>query len=249
MDDTHPVTTGVLDLPAPLFGAVDALLAGVLPPLARVALWGVVAGAGSMLLYALISPQARIAHGRRELVERRRQLERYDGELHAAMPLVAGLLRQALGQVGRTAWPALLASLPLLALMAWLSTGYGHRYPDPGSAPAVSVDPSGPAPRWLAPTADTPPRILLADAAAPALLDLWLQAPVTRLHPPRWWNCLLANPAGYLPAQGGIRELRIDLPRRELLAVGPAWMRGWELAFFTALLATSVLVKRLARIA
>lgn len=239
----------MLDLPAPLFAAADAALDGVLPPLARVVLWGAVAGVASMLLYALISPQARIARGRQQLRERRRQLERFDGELGDAMPLITGLLRHALYQVGRTAWPALLASLPLLALMAWLSTAYGYRYPDPEQPPAVSVEPPGPVARWLAPTATTPPRILLTDPAGSAVRDLWLQAPVTRLHPPRWWNHLIANPAGYLPPGSGVREVLIDLPRRELLPVGPAWMRGWEVAFFTALLTTSVLVRRLARIA
>lgn len=246
---TSAPATGVLDLPAPLFAAADAALDGVLPPLARVVLWGALAGVASMLLYAVISPQARIAHGRQLLRERRRQLERFDGELGEAMPLVTGLLRQALRQVGRTAWPAMLASLPLLALMAWLSTAYGHRYPDPERPPAVRVDPPGPAAHWLARTGTTPPRILLTDAAGPAVRDLWLRAPVTRLHPPRWWNHLIANPAGYLPPGSGVREVRIGLPRRELLPIGPAWMRGWEWAFFGALLATSLLVRRLARIA
>ena len=52
---------GLLDLPAPLFDWVDNRLLSMLPPLARIVLWAVVAAVASLAIYRLFSPQRRIA--------------------------------------------------------------------------------------------------------------------------------------------------------------------------------------------
>jgi hypothetical protein len=234
---------GLLDLPAPLFGWVDAQLGGVLPPAIRLLLWGAVAGVVSMLLYRVLSPQAAIAHGKRELLGARRALDGHRGSFDEAQPLLRRLLRLALRQVGRTGWPALLASLPVLCLLAWLSSAYGHTFPAPGSAPRLETVPAALTAEWVQ---ASPPRIALDAGGERA--DVALAAPVTLLHKRRWWNVLIGNPAGYLPAATAADLIRIELPRREYVALGPSWLRGWAPLFFTALLATSIALKVGARI-
>ena len=117
-------TTRVVEIAATIFAPIDGLLASVAPPLARLALWGAASGLASMLLYRLLSPQRRIALGKTELTQARRDLDACDGDLKDAWPLMRRLLNVALAQVWRTAGPVLIASLPLLGLLAWIDSAY-----------------------------------------------------------------------------------------------------------------------------
>jgi hypothetical protein len=63
-----------------------------------------------------------------------------------------------------------------------------------------------------------------------------------------WWNRLIGNPLGYLPDDGPVERIDIDLPPRHVLSVGPEWVRTWLMPFFGALLVTSLLIKIVFRI-
>jgi hypothetical protein len=128
----------ILEVPAPLFAWIDGLLQGLPAPM-RLLLWGIAAAVLSMWLYRQFSPQQRIAQGRREQSRARARLDAFDGELTAAWPLIRDLLRASLVQVARVTGPAVLASLPLLFLLVWLSAAYGHAFP----AGAVAQGPDG----------------------------------------------------------------------------------------------------------
>lgn len=240
---------GLLDLPGPLYGWLDAALSGFLPPLARIIVWGVVGGLASMALYALLAPQGRIAEGKREAAEARRALDSHDGALADAGPLIGRMLRLSLEQVRLTTMPAVIASLPLLTLLAWMSTAYGHRFPDNGEAAAVEAQPASAQAEWIGSAAqDAPPRILVRDGDGAEIARLSLPVPVSVIHEWQWWNLILGNPAGYLPDDPRIERVQIALPRRHFLSFGPQWARGWELPFFTALIIASVALKLGARI-
>jgi len=232
---------GVLDLPAPLFAWVDNLMTS-LPTVVRLVLWGVAAGAFSMWLYRKISPQDRIARSRQEQLDARRRLDEFDGELTEAWPLIRRLLALSGTQVGRVLGPAVLASLPVLCLLVWMSTAYGHAYPD--EPPRVHVTPSSLEARWI-PAPGHPPRIRVT-GSEPVVVPL--AAPVPVIEKRHWWNALIGNPAGYLEENSPVERLDIELPRREFVNVGPGWMRGWEMLFFVSLLAASLVLKRLLRI-
>jgi hypothetical protein len=243
---------GLFDAPAPLFAWLDALLATVAPPLLRLVLWAALAGLLSMLLYRALSPQRRIARGKTDLAAAQKALDTYDGNLRDAWPLMRHMLATALRQVGRTGGPALLASLPLVCMLAWLSTAYGYAYPQPGVSPRIDTEPAQLEAQWVDPRrtgapVDEPPRILIAQEGR-IVADVGLPAPVRVIHKRQWWNWLLGNPAGYLPGDAAVDHIRVELPHREFLAFGPGWVRGWELTFFIVLVAVSVAVKLLLRI-
>lgn len=244
---------GLFDLPAPLFVWVDAKLAAVLPPTARLVLWGVLGALVSMGLYRFLSPQGRIAQGKRDLAQAKQRLDAYDGEMDGAWPLIRGMLGTAFAQVGRVGGPAILASLPLLALLTWISTAYGYGYPEPGGRPEVQVTPPGLQAEWVErnpgeAAAAGVPHVRLSEEGRGVVADVPLAAPVPVVHKRQWWNTLLGNPAGYLPADALVERVRIALPKREYLPVGPAWARGWELTFFAALIVMSLGLKWVARI-
>jgi hypothetical protein len=241
---------GLFDVPGPVLGWLDGLLEAVAPPVLRLVVWGAVAGILSMWLYRVLSPQARIAHGKAELLAARRSLNAYDGALEGAWPLLRHMLRVAVRQVGRVGGPALLASLPLVCLLAWLSTAYGYSFPPPGDAPSIRTAPVELEARWIdgRPTGGQQepdaPRIRVGDSNTPAVAEVPLPEPVPIIHKRQWWNVLLGNPIGYLPRDSAVDVIRVGLPRKEYLSAGPRWVRGWELPFFSVLVVVSLALKQ-----
>jgi hypothetical protein len=244
---------GVFDLPAPLYAWLD-VQASALPPAARLAAWGVLAGLVSMGLYSLFSAQPRIRRGKQEIRQAQQALDAYDGELAGGWPLIRRLLSLALGQVGRVTGPTLLASLPLLSLLAWLSTTYGHQYPAPETAPEIHTTPPYLNAVWVDDRQDDapylqPPRVVITDPSRRVVADVMLHSPVSVIHKRQWWNLLIGNPLGYLPGDAPVERIRVELPRRTYLSFGPQWARGWEFGFFLPLVAASLALKIGARIA
>lgn len=240
---------GLFDLPAPLFALLDSGLGTFAPPLARLLIWGAVGAAISMGLYWLISPQRRITAAKAEALAARQALDAHEGEFGAAWPLMRRMLALALRQLGLVLLPAVVASLPVLFLLAWLSTAYGYGFPTDEAAVAVRVTPeaydarleqdsSGPAAHAA----------VVVDGRGEEALRAPLPAPVTMLHKRQWWNALFGNPAGYLPAAGEIEWIELDLPERRYLPFGPAWLGAWYTVFFTSLLVVSIVIKVVWRI-
>lgn len=246
---------GLFDAPAPLFTWLDTQMGNVAPPEVRIVVWGIVGGVVSMLIYRAISAQDRVARAKVELAEARRELDSYDGEFTGAWPLMKRQLGLALAQVGRVGWPAVIASLPLLCLLVWASTAFGYRYPPAGTTPDIETRPGGYQAQWNDPgvadaahSSNGSPRIVVRDNSQGVVVDIALVEPVPVLHKRKWWNTLIANPAGYLPEEGSLNRVHVALPRKEYLPFGFDWMRGWETAFFGPLLAASIALKILIRI-
>jgi hypothetical protein len=238
---------GLLDLPAPLFAVLDELLGSLAPPTLRLMIWGVVAAVLSMGVYWLLSPQARIAQAKADAVAARRALDAYDGEFAGAWPLIGRVLRAAMRQLGLVTWPALLGSLPVLALLVWLSTAYGHSFPSHAGI-SVRTLPEAAAARAQPIEADTGHQVVVLDHAGNVMERIPLSAPVPTIHKRQWWNALVGNPVGYLPDSSRLEWIELGLPQREYLTVGPAWLRAWYVVFFSVLLAASLAIKVAARI-
>ena len=244
---------GLLDLPAPLFAGLDGLLSGVAPPTLRLVLWAVIAAALSMAAYWLLSPQARIAQAKADALAARRALDAYDGELAGAWPLMGRVLRTALRQLGLVTSPAVLGSLPVLALLAWLSTTYGHSLPADGTPIPVRTTPAAGEVRVQAVQAEADAvaaghQVVVLDQAGNVVGRYLLSAPVPTIHKRQWWNALIGNPIGYLPDSSPLEWIELGLPQREYLPLGPSWLRAWYVVFFGVLLAASLGIKVAARI-
>jgi len=240
------MSIGLFDLPAPALTWLDARLATVLPAAWRLVLWGMVAGAFTMGLYWRLSPQKRLGEVKRRLAASKAALDQFDGEFQDAFPLMRTMLSQALQQIGLVIGPALAAMVPVLCLIAWLSTAYGYRFPEPLAEIGVRTLPTTFSAALVAarPTADDlRPRLRIVDTSGRMAHEQILGAPVTTLHSRRWWSALIGNPAGYLPDALGVERVDIDLPRQRYLPFGPAWLRGWEAVFFVALSMAALAIK------
>jgi hypothetical protein len=239
---------GLLDFPGPLLDWLDAALGHVVTaPGLRLVVWGVAGAVLSMWLYWALSPQVRIARIKSEALAARRRLDAHDGAFADAWPLIGRMLRLSLRQLAVVTWPAVLASLPVLFLIVWLSTAYGYSFPAADQPVEVRAFPAPHQARLVnghdPQHGESRPHIEIADPQGRAIGDLDLAAPVSTVHKREWWNALIGNPAGYLPEEWPVERVEIDLPRSEYLPFGPWWLRGWEAVFFGSILACSVAIK------
>jgi hypothetical protein len=235
---------GLLDLPAPVFDFVDRSLLGALPPLLRLVLWAIAGAAISLALYRLLSPQRRIAQAKAAALDARRRLNAHDGDLETALPLMRQSMTAALRHVGLVFPAAIIASLPVLALLIWLDAAYGYQLPQDRQAPAVSVEPATYSGQWRSDGS-----VEVRDQSGTEVARLALAEPITHIEKHQWWNVLIGNPAGYLPEKGPIDSITIALPERQYLPIGPDWLRSWVTVALTVLVIASLLIMRLARIA
>ncbi|MPZ38754.1 MAG: hypothetical protein GEU95_11940 [Rhizobiales bacterium] len=236
------VKMGLLDLPSPALSWLDASLATALPSTARIVIWGTVGAAVSMSLYWLLSPQQQLA--RIAIGERRLKMAMRDGGAEMADDLASAgrLLWLAITRIGLMLVPALVSAVPVVCLMTWLHTHYGHEFPPPGQKASIRVEPAAFEGRWIA-HEDRAPRVDVVDDRGIVVHSVSMPAPVPLIHKRVWWSFLIGNPLGYLPSAGSVERIEINLPERRYLFVGPEWIRGWEAPFMTALLVGSVLLK------
>lgn len=243
---------GIFDMPAPLLAWVDHHAAMVMPAWLRLALWGGIGALVSMVLYRQLSAQDKIVRGKNELNQAKQRLNAFDGEFNEAWPLMRDMLNQALRQVMRVGWPAIVASLPLLFLLSWLSNTFGYAFPPAGTSVQIQTVPGRYEAVWVDPPAGNAtdlPRIVVFDENHIQVAETQMQAPVPVIHKRQWWNGLFGNPVGYLPVRAPVERIQPGLPRQQHLAFGPQWMRGWEFIFFVSLLVVSIILKKQLKIA
>lgn len=221
---------------------MDAQLATLASPTGRLVIWSAIAGVLSMGLYGMFSPQQRIADARAGLAHVQRRLDRFDGELGDALPLLRRLLGLALRQLALVLGPALLALAPLAVLAGWLGNHYGYAFPSPGQEVQVRTAPEQLQARLVQPQAAAP-HIALEDAGGRRLQAIELTSPVPLLRKPGGL-ALEAAGSGRLPADAPVDRIELDLPQREYIAFGPSWMRGWAFVFFCVLTVVALAIKR-----
>lgn len=257
---------GVFDLATPVFGRIDGAMSGWLPDWGRLSIWALLAAFVSMGLYRLTSSQSRLAANKKEIAALQKKLADFDGPFSEVWPLLGRNFALAGRRLWLTLMPALIASVPVIFILAWVSNTFDARPPEVGAAIEVEAIPSDghqlPPLRWQGdgevlkdgesvwsvpwPSGERP--LQLVDSDGTVLLTLPTAAPVGTVHQPRWWNKLFGNPAGYLPSPGDVDTLELALPQPELLPFGPEWLRGWMAFFFGVVIVLSLLLKFLWRL-
>ncbi len=252
---------GLLDFPAPLFSWVDAVLMGPLPPLMRLCFWGVFGGGLSMLIYQVLSPQDRLAQVKKQAARALKTLAGYDGDFEGLWPLLKNSIGLSLKQIGLALGPTIAASLPVLFILVWMSNTYDGAQPQPGEQIQFSVAPDTQA-IWLTLAQSSTKvaalrqiswpglgeKIQLYDARGVALATLPLPSAVPVLHKRFWWNAIIGNSSGYLPAESDVEQIKFALPVKTYLDFGPNWLGSWEVVFFAVLIFSSLAIKFIFRI-
>lgn len=249
---------GLLDLPAPLLGALDTGLDRIgVPALLRILAYAAASAWIGMALYRRLSDQRRLAEVGAQVAQSQQALASHAGNFAALRVLILANLRATFRHLALTLRPAIIASLPLLFFLPWLSNRFDFRQPDAGQPISVCVQPAVDGLRWQTskvvtadaagcwliswPDSKTP--ATLADPSGGTLLRLADVATSDTVEKSSWINWLIGNPAGYLPADASIERVHIALAQRQLLHIGPAWLRGWMFWYFSAIFFVSFWLK------
>lgn len=256
---------GIFDLLSPLLSGLDFLISW-LPKSLRLVLWAIVSGLLTMKVYQKVSRQEEIRLLKPKVKAAQKALAIYDGEFSGLPPLMLESFRLSGRHVMLTLVPALIASLPVLFILVWLSTRFAYHTPTPGQTIILKADQQE---QHLAgelywqgePEAITKKRgvwevkwpeenktITLMDPWTGALLSLPFEHNMPVIHKRLWWNALMSNPAGYLPKNSVVSNIKIELESEQYLPFGPSWMQGWEFLYFSILVATSLIIKFALRI-
>jgi uncharacterized membrane protein (DUF106 family) len=251
---------GLFDLPAPLFSAIDGVLAMALPPVLRLIIWGILAGWLTMIVYRRLSNQEKIGELKAQQKIQQKKIAEFDGEFEELMPLIRHTLALGFKQLGLALGPALLATVPILFIVIWVAGEYGYEAPAAGSEVLLTAEPAINDIHWSSTTEvkitdngwaiNWPAEgqsLTMTDGRQP-LLVLPLEHNIPIIHKKKWWNLLMANPIGYLPDDGKTDVIHIALPEPVMIGAGPGWMRGWMFSFFVTFLLSSLAFKFLLRI-
>lgn len=249
---------GLLDLPAPLLDALDGALDRIgAPVLLRVVAYAAASAWMGMALYRRLSDQRRLAEIGAQVALSQQALARHEGDFATLRILILANLCATLHHLALTLRPALIASLPLLFALPWLSNRFDLMQPQAGTSVSVCVQPvvqglhwqassvtantaSG---CWLIPWPDVKTPATLSDSTGQPLLVIPNAAKSDTVEKFGWFNWIIGNPAGYLPADAAVARVRIALPQRQIIPIGPAWLRGWVFWYFLAALLVSLWLK------
>jgi uncharacterized membrane protein (DUF106 family) len=246
---------GLLNLAYPLFDFIDGLL-GFLPAFLRLVLWAAASGALAMWLYSLMSNQERIKQVQAESRDLRARMKETD-DAGEATQLAMANLKLAMRNLGGVTGPAMLSGIPVIFILAWLSSAYGTVAPAPGTPVTWHAEPAD-AQLQVAPPSSDPKafafpageqKITLTDSTGVIYDAPPTDPPGWILHKHRWWNWLLGNPAGYLAGNAAVDTVTFDLAEPEILSFGPGWIRGWEFTYLVTLVIVSLAIKFAFRIA
>jgi len=251
---------GLFDAPAPLFTAIDGVLAMALSPVLRLVFWGILAGWLTMVVYRRLSNQEKIGELKLQQKVQQKEIAEFDGEFEELMPLIRHTLVLGFKQLGLALGPALLSTLPVLFLIVWVAGAFGNEAPATGSMVHLTAVPSNDDIHWSSSsgveTVEDGWRVSWPENGQPitltdgrqALLILPLEDNIPIIHKKKWWNLLMANPIGYLPDDSKTDAIHIELPEQVIIGFGPGWMQGWMFSFFLTFLLSSLGFKFLLRI-
>jgi len=249
---------GLFDLPSFVFDGVQALLNTILPVAISLGIWALLGAFLSMWVYGRFSNQEVLSTIKPLQKAASKRLAVYDGPFDGLMPLIKENLSLSGRHMWLTLFPALLASIPLLFILPWLSNTFGAFFPAPGTPVAITVESYTPyemhwgsgqsfqqtgTGRWLLSWPEKGTSEVLLGRDNKPLVQLPPAAPSGILHKRQWWNYLLSNPAGYIEPRNSIETVYLDLPELQVQPWGPPWLRGWLPVFLLYLFAFSMLFK------
>lgn len=255
----------LLDSLNPVLAVVDRGLASLsLAPVLRIAIFAALGSVVSMLLFKKFSNQTALADLKQEIRQVQNELVQSSGKRGELGKTVRQNLKLTGRQLWLSFWPAILASVPILFLLAFCSNQYGAEALEPGARVYVTPVELQGSPsdfEWHGVNAQWDARKKAwtfyqpeAGQTASLFVDgneqlrLPTVVPIHVLHKKQWWNVLIANPAGYLDDDARIASVEINTPMQIIIGWGPGWMRGWLFAFMLFLVLFSVAIKILWKI-
>ncbi|MEM1111534.1 MAG: hypothetical protein AAGI11_06470 [Pseudomonadota bacterium] len=254
---------GLFDYPSFFLDLIQFPASALLPDWLSIALWALGVSSLSMYMYGRLSQQDVLAELGPSRDDARQRLAAYDGPFAGLPPLIRENLSLSRQHLWLTFVPALLSGLPVIVVLVWMSNAFGAFSPAAATPVSVVVKSYTPyelhwrpaaaarrisATHWVLLWPEDGEKLTLLSGSGDQLLQLPTPRPTVILHPRLWWNDLIANPGGYLEPGNNLIEVRLGVPERQIVPIGPSWMRGWFPYFLALLVAFSLMFKRIWRL-
>jgi len=247
---------GLFDGILSLFSGIDGMVAGVIPEVVRLVLWGAIASILSMAIYFLLSSQEKIIRLKSDIAKARNDLINYEDDFKRIWHPVFRLIGLSLKQVGYSIIPTIAGALPVILLIIWVGMAFNFPPLEKNAVVEIAIHPSSASIRLengssKLPAADggtlvwiggnDPFKVIDSDDRVVAVFPLAVSSP--ELSKRKWWNTLFGDPNGYIPDDSPVEKIEINIPKNYYLPFGPDWMRSAEVVFILTVLVCSLSIK------
>jgi hypothetical protein len=247
---------GLFDALTPALLSFDNLLEPYSNAFIRLSFWALISALVSSFVFKKLSNPKKISQLKTTLKTMQNQLNQHDGEFSELKELAIGTIKLSIKRMVMTFVPALLASLPMLFILTFLSNHYELQQPQLNDSIHLNIEWEQHNGQQLAQIQNN--TVINSDASEtvnwPALnnpIDLTNTANNTSImtfpftistiiHKKQWWNSLIGNPAGYLMDDSDINSIGFDFKQQQIIKFGPPWARSWLFIYFFMTFAFSI---------
>ena len=241
----------------PILNMVDRWLAILLPFAVRLSMWGALAGILSITIYAKLSPQASIAKMKSKIRSLQREMLSIELEFADFLRLSRENLKTSLRLFIIVLGPALVSAVPVIFFAVWIHTCLAYEAPPTPDDLVVTTEDENIELCLLRNTnldevphneihdhylANSEVIVVMADNKV-IYSGTPLSPPTSVIHKQRWWNVLLASPAGYVVSDAPIDSIRLNVSKKRVVKWMPDWAAGWEFPFFVFVLLAALGIK------
>ena len=247
----------LFDILAPVLSLFDDMIEPFTSVLIRLAFWACIAALISSVVFKKLSNPEKINALKIKLKIMQDQLNQHDGEFAELKDLAINTIKLSLKRMVLTFIPALLASVPIIFLLTYLSNRYELHEPAVNEVVQITIN-------WEKLDANNTVSIFnrdklikkqnvnsitwpeknqvlrLIDNTTDIEVLIFPSAISGIIHKKKWWNSLIGNPAGYLAEGSSISSIELNYKQQQIISFGPKWLRGWLLLFFFMTLVFSI---------
>lgn len=240
----------------PLLDGIDGALAGALPPVIRICLWGILSGALTMGIYALLSPQKLIRRKKDAIRVLQRRAMSEEAEFKDVLAVSRKNLTESLSLLALVLLPALISALPVVASFYWLDARYSYAPLQMGEVITIKYYPPSQAisimPADLVKVSSTGEINAIIDTARPFEFMAGgeviykgppAQSPASNAHKRTWMDAISESPVGYLSPASPVEAILFGLKSHRIISFGPEWMATWEFTYFLILTISAIAIK------
>jgi len=245
------------DILTPVLSLFDDMIEPFTNAFIRLVFWAGIAASISSVIFKKLSNPKKISALKVKLKIMQDQLNQHEGEFTELKKLAINTIKLSMERMVLTFIPALLASVPVIFLLTYLSNRYELQQPTAQEVVPITIN-------WenldtnntvsvfngnvLIKREDVRSIIWPEKDQVFRLIDnttnlevLMFPSPISSvIHKKQWWNSLIGNPAGYLDEDSQITNIQFNYQQQEIISFGPKWIRGWLFIFFFMTLVFSV---------
>ncbi len=239
---------GLFDLTTPTFNIIESWLSQFLTLNLRLAFWAFISALSSTLIFRLFINQQKISFLKTQIKTIQKKLSSHEGDFKELKNIAGKSLKLSFQRMLITFFPAILAMVPIIFLLVFLSASYDYQTPKAGERVNYQVfwedsdsigeiiwkDQNNQPIEFIKDTFLWPKtgqkHILLQPDGTKIMA--FPSAPVPIIHKKQWWNVFFGNPAGYISEDNIIDHIAFKFKKQKPNTYLDNYVDGWMWPYF-----------------